>query len=228
MSKLLEIKSRIERLPQLQKQKSEGKKVDAFTERITEAHLGILACAQQRTQVLRVFPDLKLKKTEDAVKQSKAQAARLVEKLNEDFHEISNAATDGKITRIRERTGEAKDQIKKEWKRRLAEELKPLLPLVEIVREAELPGHQEATASLDRLQESAAIPPAMANDATAIRNDLQELREVIAELALEGPGGEFLKKAVKGRADAKDLLKEEVQEFLTEKDLWGILTIGIG
>ena len=60
------------------------------------------------------------------------------------------------------------------------------------------------------------------------QEDLTLLRQRLSELDLEGPGGEFLKDAVNGRAKAKDLLKKEIQEFLDEKNLWDIFTINVG
>ena len=228
MSKLLEIKTRIEKLPKLRKQKINNAKVAAFESKVKYAFADMTNCIEQRSCFLTVFHDAKLKKTEDAVKQSRKQAAGLIQKLKDDFDEIGTTATDNKITRIKERNIEASEQLRKDWKKRLEEELKPVAPLVEIVREAGLPGHEKIVATLEALQSKTSLPPESIEAATEIRNNLDYLRESLGSLDLEGPGGEFLKKAVKGRAKAKDLLKSEVQEFLTEKDLWDILTINVG
>lgn len=228
MSKLLEIKTRIEKLPQLQKQKLNNAKVASFTIGVGNAFRDLEKCIDQRNCFIAVFPDAKLKKTEDAVKQSRKQASGLVEKLKSDFDEIGSRETDKKIIRIKERNDEANDQIRKDWKKRVSEELKPLLPLVDIVREAALPGHEAVSDSLSSIQAQGETPPETIEDAVKIRNSLVFLRDSLSDLDLEGPGGEFLKKAVKGRAKAKDLLKKEVQEFLDEKDLWNILTINVG
>ena len=170
----------------------------------------------------------KLRKTEDAVKQSRKQAARLAEKLKTDFDEIGSRETDNKITRIKERNEEAGDQIRKDWKKRVVDELKPLLPLVDIVREATLLGHEGISESVAAIKAQEESPPETMEAAVNMRQSLSFLRESLSNLDLEGPGGEFLKKAVKGKASAKDLLKEEVQSFLNDKDLWDILTINVG
>ena len=228
MSKLVEIKSRIEKLPRLQKQKQNNAKVEAFRIGINNAFTDLGDCIKQRNCFLAVFPDAKLRKTEDAVKQSRKQAARLVEKLKTDFDEIGSRETDNKITRIKERNEEAGDQIRKDWKKRVVDELKPLLPLVDIVREATLPGHEEISESVAAIKAQEESPPETMEAAVKMRQSLSFLRESLSNLDLEGPGGEFLKKAVKGKASAKDLLKEEVQSFLNDKDLWDILTINVG
>lgn len=228
MSKLLELKARIEKLPQLQKQKLNNVKVASFTISIGNAYQDVMDCVERRKCFLAVFPDAKLRKTNEAVKQSRTQATRLIEKLKEDFDEIGKSQTDNKITRIRERNNEASDQINKDWKKRLQEELKPLIPLVEIVKEAALPGNEKIIQALESLQSKTSLPPESIEQANEIGEFLVYLRQSLGDLDLEGPGGEFLKKAVKGRANAKDLLNKEVQEFLDEKDLWGILTVNVG
>jgi len=208
MSKLLELKTRIEKLPQLQKQKLNNVKAASFTISISNAFKDVMDCVNRRNCFLAVFPKTKLNKTDGAVKQK--------------------SETDKKITRIRERNNEASEQINKDWKKRLEEELKPFIPLVEIVREAGLPGNDKIVAALEDLQAKTGLPPESAEEASQICEKLVYLKDSLGELDLKGPGGEFLKKAVKGRAKAKDLLSKEVQEFLDEKDLWNILTINVG
>lgn len=228
MSRLLDVSGRIKQLPELQKQKKRSALVEAFTKRIDEAHNELLECVMHRSSFLTVFPDENLNKTVDALKQSKAQAMRLLQKLREDFDEIGKTDTDKKITRIRERNKEAQEQMKKEWKKRLLDELLPLNPLIEIAREAELPGSKAIATSAESLNSSVSCPPQSLDEASKIRDSLNFLRNSLSELKLEGPGGEFLGRAIKGRADAKELLNEEVQEFLNEKDLWGILRLRVG
>ena len=192
MSKLLELKARIEKLPQLQKQKLNNVKVASFAISIGNAYKDVMECVSRRNCFLAVFPDTKLKKTDDAVKQSRSQATRLIEKLREDFDEIGKSETDKKITRIRERNNEASEQITKDWKKRLEEELKPFTPLVEIVREAGLPGNEKIVAALDGLQAKTGLPPETIQEAVEIGDNLAYLRESLSKLELEGPGGEFL------------------------------------
>lgn len=228
MSRLLELKSRIEKLPQLQKQKQNNARVAAFRIQVDNALHDIKERVESRARIQVVFPDAKLKKTIDAVKQSKLQAARLIEKLNEDFNEIASAETDKKITRIKERNAEAHDEIRRSWKKNIEEELKPFHSLVEIAREAALPGHEEIVASMASLNSTASSPPETLDSARQIRINLDCLRTSLGDLDLEGPGGEFLKNAVNGKANPKDLLNEEVREFLDAKDLWDILTISVG
>lgn len=228
MPKLLEIKSRIERLPQLQKQQRNNARVVAFKKRVETSFCDIKECVLHRDCCRVVFPGVKLKKTVEAVKQSKLQAQRLIEKLKADFDAIELTETDKKITRIGERNAEAKDEIKKLWRKQIEEEFRPLLPLVEIVGEASLPGHEGISAHMKRLQDISATPPITTEKAAEIRSGLDSLKASLAELELEGPGGEFLKKAVKGTANPKEVLKKEVREFLDEKELWDILTIRVG
>jgi len=228
MPVLLNIRSRIESLPELQKKKQNNAKVRAFTSRIENALTDLKECVEQRTCYLVVFPDAMLSKTVDAVKQSKLQASRLVEKLKEDFDAISSSDTDKKVTRIGERNVEAKTEIQTSWKRQIDDVLRPFVPLVDIVREAKLPGNQDILASMEWLRARAMSPPNTIELAKKIRNTLDALRHSLSELDLEGPGGEFLKRAVRGTAKPKDLLNDEVRHFLDEKDLWDILTIRVG
>ena len=125
-------------------------------------------CVNRRNCFLAVFPKTKLNKTDDAVKQSRSQATRLIEKLRENVDEIGKSETDKKITRIRERNNEASEQINKDWKKRLEEELKPFIPLVEIVREAGLPGNDKIVAALEDLQAKTGLPPESAEEASQI------------------------------------------------------------
>lgn len=228
MSRLFEIQSRIEALPELQKQKQNNAKVSAFTRRIEIAFDGIKERVEQRSFHLTVFPDVELKKTIDALKQSKLQASRLIDKLKEDFDAIGTPDTDKKITRIGDRINEAKDELEKTWKKQLENELQPLSPLVEIAREAKLPGYEQIVGNRESLQARATNPPNNIALAIEIRAKLDSLRKLLGNLNLEGRGGEFLKKAVKGTAKPKELLNEEVRRFLDENNLWDILTISVG
>jgi hypothetical protein len=228
MSKLLELKARIEKLPELQKQKQNNAKVVTFKGKVDHALSDVKKCAERRSFIQTVFPLAKLKKTVDAVKHSKSQAARLSEKLNSDFDEINSNETDKKITRIGERNTLASEEIQKTWSKSVEDELKPLRPLIEIVQEALLPNHDVIAGQLANLEAAIPTVPDSVDSAQGIRDELDALRESLADLELEGAGGEFLKKAVKGRANAKDLLKDEVREFLDAKDLWGILKIRVG
>ena len=175
-----------------------------------------------------MFPKTKLKKTADAVKQSKRQATGLIEKLKDDFDQIGTTDTDKKITRIGERNHDASEQLRKEWKKQLDAQLEPLIPLVEIVKEVQLLGVDEIVEAMEEVASKGGAPPESMEAARQIKEDLTLLRQRLSELDLEGPGGEFLKDAVNGRAKAKDLLKKEIQEFLDEKNLWDIFTINVG
>ncbi|MBH56570.1 MAG: hypothetical protein CMJ82_05245 [Planctomycetaceae bacterium] len=228
MSKILDLKTRIEKLPQLQKQKLNNDRVMSYTEKLKDAFREVMSSVKRRNCFLVVFPKTKLKKTTDAVKQSKRQATGLIEKLKDDFDQIGTADTDKKITRIGERNHDASDQLRKEWKKQLLGELEPLIPLVEIVKEVQLLGVDEIVEAMEEVASKEETPPESMETARQIKDGLTLLRQRLSELDLEGPGGEFLKNAVNGRAKAKDLLKKEIQEFLDEKNLWDIFKINVG
>lgn len=228
MSKILDLKTRIEKLPQLQKQKLNNDKVMLYTEKLTDAFREVMSSVDRHNCFLAVFPKTKLKKTADAVKQSKRQATGLIEKLKDDFDQIGTTDTDKKITRIGERNHDASEQLRKEWKKQLDAQLEPLIPLVEIVKEVQLLGVDEIVEAMEEVASKGGAPPESMEAARQIKEDLTLLRQRLSELDLEGPGGEFLKDAVNGRAKAKDLLKKEIQEFLDEKNLWDIFTINVG
>ena len=228
MSKILDLKTRIERLPQLQRQKLNNDKVASYTNKIHDAFCHLMATVNLRKCFLTVFPKATLKKTTDAVKQSKQQATRLIAKLKDDFNQIGTTETDQKVTRIGERNGETRDQLQKEWRKRLDEALKPLMPLVEIVKEVGFSGADKIDKLMDAVSSKNGLPPDSMEDAQRLKDDLTDLRQSLSALDLEGPGGEFLKNALNGRAKAKDFLNKEVQDFLDEKQLWDIFTINLG
>jgi hypothetical protein len=226
MSMLLELRERIEKLPELQKQKQNNQKVAHLSQRMEEAFLDLKECLRLRQCVLIVFPDAILTKTSEAVRQSKKQIALLLEKLQGDFDAIGTSETEKKVTRVRERNDESRDQIKKEWKRCADERIKYFAPLVEIVRS--IPGNEAIVEIYASSQNRFSVPPNNIDSAEKLRNDLEKLRVALGQLKLEGPGGQFLKRAVNGRASAKELLDSEVQEFLEANGLWDVLTIRVG
>jgi hypothetical protein len=226
MSMLLEVRERIEKLPELQKQKQNNQKVAHFSLRMEEAFVDLKECLKLRQCVLIVFPDAILTKTSDAVRQTKRQVALLLEKLQGDFDAIGTNETEKKVTRVRERNDEAKDQIRKEWKRCADEKIRLLASLVEIVRS--IPGNEAIVESFASIQNRTSAPPNNVDSAENLRDDLEQLRVALGQLKLEGPGGQFLKRAVNGRASAKELLNNEVQEFLEANNLWDVLTIRVG
>jgi len=226
MSMLLEVRERIEKLPELQKQKQDNQKVAYFSLRMEEAFVDLKECLKLRQCALIVFPDAVLTKTSEAVRQSKKQVALILEKLQGDFDAIGTNETEKKVTRVRERNEEAKDQIKKEWKRCADERIKYFAPLVEIVRS--IPGNEVIVENYASIQNRATVPPNSVDSAEKLRDDFEQLRVALGQLKLEGPGGQFLKRAVNGRASAKELLDGEVQEFLEANGLWDVLTIRVG
>jgi hypothetical protein len=226
MSMLLEVRERIKKLPELQKQKQNNQKVAQFSLRMEEAFVDLKECLKLRQCVLIVFPYAVLTKTAEAVRQSKKQVALLLEELQGNFDAIGTNETEMNVRSVRERNGHAKDQIKKEWKRCVDERIKDFAPLVEIVRS--IPGNEVIVENYGSIQNRATVPPNIVDSAEKLRDDFEQLRVALGQLKLEGPGGQFLNRAVNGRASAKELLDKEVQEFLEANNLWDVLTIRVG
>jgi len=226
MSLISELKLRIENLPKLQKQKRNNEKVVSLSQLMEDIFNDLAQSINQRRLVLTVFPEADLKKTIDAVKQSKKQADLLYRKLQEDFDEVGANDTNQKVIKVREKNKEAKDQIGKEWKRCVDEEMKFFSPLEEIVRS--LPGCEAIVANIASMQNRTTSPPLTLGAAVKFKDDLAQLRVSLGQLKLDGLGGQFLKKAVNGWALAKDLLNKDVQDFLDANGLWDILTIRVG
>lgn len=228
MSNLLEVEARIKRLPELQKQKQNSDRVRALKTQLDGAYNALTTCVNRQEWICSVFPDVKLKKTSEAVKGSRIQASRLLAKLKEDFDEITKPETSSKITRINERNTEAGREAEREWGKLLLESLQPYTSLVELVAKAKLPGYADIISTMSGLEKSATTLPDSADSAFSTRDSLELLREMLGSLSLDGAGGEFLRNAVNGTANARDLLNDQIQSFLDDKDLWGILKIKIG
>lgn len=226
MSRLLELRCRIARLPELQKQKQNNQKLAHFAQRIQEVCEHLKECLRQRQCALIVFPNAVATRTKQAVNQTKKAAALMLETLQADFDAIGADETERKVTRIRERTQEAKDQLNKEWRRCSEESFKTLMPLIEIVRS--IPGNEGIVDNYVATQILAATIPDCVDSAIKLQERFEQLRATLGHLNLEGPGGQFLKRAVHGRASARDLLDNAVQEFLEVHGLWEILTIRVG
>lgn len=226
MTKILNVKLRIDNLPKLQKQKQNNEKVYNLSIKMEEAFNDLKECLNSRRSVLIVFPNANLKKITDANKQTKKQVALLLVKLQENLDEIGTSETNQKVIRIRERNDEAKEQIQKEWKNCIEEELDFFSPLLEIVRS--LPGYESLVTSFNSIQNRTLSPPSTHETALKLKTDINNLRDSLGKLKLDGPGGNFLKDAVNGRAVAKDLLNKEIQDFLETNGLWKILTIKVG
>lgn len=225
MSKIAELIKRLERLPDIETIGVDTEKYKAFTEKIVTAFDALHVVAGQADCVRLVFKRVKLPETNRALSQTPKAAGVLHKKIDEDRVEIRNSTTNDKIMKFGEQNKSAQSELQKKWKSELDESLKPIMPLARVAEDAKLTGHKKITKRIEALEENKEALPTKDTQAAIIKDELAELKKEIKELKLEGPGGKFLMKAVNGNAKPKDLLRDDVQKFLDEKDLWQILVV---
>ena len=225
MSLLSQITQRLEQLPEQRKLKTLIDDVRTLTARVLETHDRLLECSSKRSFAHVVFSDENFSKTATTVRGAARQAANLKETLEKDFSQVSDRATEEKVTRLDGRAKQAEADLAKTWPGLMQRQLRSYEAIGEVA--ANLPGGAGLSDIMRRLRQHADKPPATQQTAEIISTDLSALRESVETLGLEGEAGKFLIKAAKGLADPRELFKDEIKEYFDDKDLWHVLAVKI-
>ncbi|MCY1079130.1 hypothetical protein [Archangium lansingense] len=226
MTRLEQLKARVEALPGKREKQNLVDLLRKFGEDLSGAKVNLATAATQVEHARRVFAEIPRQDVDDAVKKAALSARRLRSTLEKNLGDILTPGVEKRVVALKDSAKDAASRVRDSWKTMLDRQVDALRPVVSIARSAKLQGGEELAHRLDRLEAFRA--PATSEEAAALKSQLESLREAVVALGLKGKAGEFLMSAAQGRARAKDLEHPEVRDVLERFQLWDRLSIRLG
>jgi hypothetical protein len=189
----------------------------------SEAVLTVTADAERFA--VQVFPDLATAPVAESRRRASRLAGKLAKRLRERIDAVQDRATDEDFAQLGVQARSADKTLGERWSRQLEDRLKGYGALVQAAKAAKLSESWGLATQLTILQGHAGAPPRTPGQAERIREALDGLTGMVAQLGLEGAPGRFLMDAAAGRGDARALRDPEVQAFVERHDLWRLLVV---
>jgi hypothetical protein len=167
----------------------------------------------------------------DRASEALAAASTSAEKLKTRIAagaDFDRGKADGVLTHINEKLEGGTSAVTKGWRLLIDEKSRRYAPLAAAAMRASMPGAAGLQTAIVELEAWRDAPPQTAQAADEFNANASALPIAIANLGLEGPAGVFMVQASKGQAKAKDLLSQEVRDFLDANPaIWSMLTVGL-
>lgn len=226
MTRLEQLKARVEALPGKREKQNLIDLLRKFGEDLSGARVNLATAMTQVEHARRVFAEIPRQDVDEAVRKAALSARRLRSTLEKNLGDILTPGVEKRVLTLKDSAKEAASGVRESWKTMLDRQVGALRPIVTIARDARLQGGEELAHRLDKL--AALRAPATAEEAAALKSQLESLRESVTALGLKGKAGEFLMRAAQGLARAKDLEQPEVRDVLDRFQLWDRLSVKLG
>jgi hypothetical protein len=228
MSKWLELKQKIEDIPEKEGRKNLVGRLARYSSKTAEARDSLVQSAQAQLFAQSVFPEEGFQRSAKQLSEAVSAARTLHKRLVKQIEAVETTASDKQFLAIDEYAKAARNNLKEQWNNLLGRKIADFDNLVKAASGAQLAGSKNLTETLSRLRDQRASPPN--NDAAAKRvaADLESLKNYVSTLGLEGRVGEFLIAAAEGRGNPKDLGDPEIVTFIERNELWNLLSVRLG
>ena len=226
MSKLTELKNKLEAIPQKQSRKDLVGKLERYGTLTETASATLAKCKQEQIYARQVFIDESFQKTSEQVRSAIGYAKRLYSKLGDNIEAVETS--DSQFSSLSDAAKTATTALKTRWSDLLTKKVEEFDRVVKAAKDANLKGSRPLEQTIVRLRAYVNVPPQNKQAAERINQDLNSLLKSIQTLGLEGPGGHFLVDAAAGKGRAKDLTNPEIVEFIERYKLWNSLNVKLG
>jgi hypothetical protein len=222
---------RMKLLPSKRKLKDVVEYLSTYRERAEKSRIRFGEAARVLQAIERISGDAKLAKARSDAKQAATKARKLRRELKQATNDdeiidtIKRKATENAVIAIDELTTAATRELRDQWRSDLERRLKPFTELSDVAVQCGLPGGAELSRVLELLRSRLDSPPQNIDDADAIQAMMNEARQALGQLGIEGKAGEFLKTAASGKGDPRKLFDVEVKEYFDERNLWDLLRV---
>jgi hypothetical protein len=226
MSKLQELKTKLEAIPDKQRRKDLVGKLERYGTLAVAASETLVTCTETQRFAQQVFADEDFQKTTEQTRKAIGYATRLRAKLTNKIEAVETS--EGQFSALSESAKLAHSSLKTRWSDLLTRRIEEFEKLVRVAKDANLPGNRALEQTLLRLRNYTNNPP-QSNDAVQrIVNDLKSVVDSVQSLGLKGPAGQFLADAIAGKGHAKDLCNPEITELIDRYKLWASLSVRLG
>jgi len=228
MSKLKNLRDRLEKLPQLKKEKNLSSNFGVFTKKVAESKVMLTDSYRDMEYISKVFPDAGCeKKILPILKSSIKEAQKLYKTIEEDPQTVQKKASENSVVRLRDYATSANVKVRDIWSREITNNVTKWEKLAEVTQGLGAKGGREFKQAVVSLKNKKI--PKSDEEVVQIKTAQINLHKGIANLGLEGPFGKFLEATVESRgASPKDLFKKEIKEKIEEFNLWDSFQIRLG
>ncbi|MBS1807640.1 MAG: hypothetical protein JST84_05555 [Acidobacteria bacterium] len=225
MSKWLELKEKIQSIPEKERRKNLVGKLAHYSRKTTETRNSLAQSSQSHRCSQSVFPEGNFQRGADQLRKAASAARTLHKKLIKQIESVETDSSEEKFRTIDEYAKAAHKSLKEQWNDLLSNRVADFEKLVKAASGANLTGSKNLTEILSRLRAQVMSPPDNEDAAKCIAADLESLKNSVSTLGLEGRVGEFLVAAAEGRGDPKDLGNPQIVAFIEGHKLWNLLSV---
>ena len=226
MSKLQELKTKLEAIPDKQRRKDLVGKLERYGTMAAVASETLVTCTEVQRYARQVFADEDFQRSTEQTRKAIGYATRLRTKLTNKIEAVETS--ESQFSALSESAKLANTALKTRWSDLLTKRIEEFEKLVRVAKDANLPGNRALEQTLNRLRNYINNPPQSGDAVQRIENDLKSVVNSVQSLGLEGPGGQFLADAIAGKGHAKDLCNPEITEIIERYKLWDSLSVRLG
>jgi hypothetical protein len=218
---ILDLQRRVEALPARRKAAERLATIRKFRE------VSLAAAAQQQRALEGIactqetFDAANLREAHATVGRNTKTASRLLKALAE-IEAIDKHAIDSIFQDLQTGTAKALSIVEQEWTRQINAVANRYQRIISVAERAGLSGSRRLNETLGKIQQ---VTKPRCGRGLSVSAFLSELHETVRTVGLESEGGRFLTRVADGSASARDLTRPEIVKFLTDHDLWSLLSV---
>jgi hypothetical protein len=229
MTKLLNLKNRLEQLPETQKRKRLLGAMQQYQLKLTETEKQLATAQVDEQYANSIFGVDSVAVVEGERKKAARIAIKLGKKLREDIEAVNNprARINDTVTSLGEiGTGLARE-VKNAWNRLIDQKLKPYEKLVDVARKLKMEGADQLAVIMQQLRSARDHVPTSRERAEHIARSLRNLPAAVQKLGFEDPVVQkFVEDAVDGKAKLKAFADHPaIAEFIQKYKLWDLFRV---
>lgn len=229
MTKLQNLKTRLDQLPETRRLKALLESMRQYHTRLTETEQQLDTAARQEDHANAVFGAKSVTVVAAARRKAARSAKQLGAKLREDISSVNNprARVNDSVTSLSEIAAGAGRDVKTDWQRLIDQKIKPYDKLVDVARKLSLDGADDLAAVMQHLRTARESIPGTAERARVVAGYLQQLPSAVQKLGLDDTAvRQFVIDAAAGTAKLKAFTENpSIAEFVKRYKLWDLFRV---
>jgi hypothetical protein len=220
------LKSRLEALPSIREGRQHDARYAAFLANAISATEKLQKALNASTHAAPVLPALGYDEALKTIRSVSKRASRLRDKLNIEPAAVAESSTEESFTRLFEDATLALKSCQSAWETELQAKIKDWEAIQDVVAKLMPAQGGRLKKAIWALQTAKNDLPLTKEAAAETRSHLDDLKDSIANLDLQGPFGEFLRAAASpDGADLNLLLNEEVSKVIAKHQLQKVFRV---
>ena len=222
MPNLKSLKTRLEKLPQVEKELTLAASFRHYTGKVSNSRKRLESAKRDMENITNVFPNSECQKAVSPLFNSSVKIVKTLRKeIETDPWFIEKTVAESKFVKLNEDANSAISKCKLIWNQEISGRITNWEKIAGVIKQLDVKGGQAFKQAFDKLKSWENKIPQNDNEVEQIKEALNSLQKGIANIGLEGGFGKFLKEAAEGGASPKDLLNDDIKDKFNEYNLWG-------